>query len=86
MSARLTPGRLSPVELRGLVLLEEKAGGYWVDTYMLDPKDPDLSKPRGGKRFIHRDMCVKCQTVKLAHLDTGQCLFAPGSTFEETKP
>ena len=72
--------KIHPLKLRWLGLKEREAGGYWIDTGGYD------GTLRSGIRFIPRDTCVKCQTVKSAHLDTGQCLFAPGSSFEETKP
>lgn len=75
-------GHGEPVFKAALVALEQRAGGYWIDVPSGDLSTHTLS----DTRFIHRDMCVNCCSLRENHLDTGQCLFAPGSTFEETKP
>lgn len=77
-------GNLRPAEEATLHALEQQAGGYWVDAPSMDLGTHTIT----DTRFIHRDMCVKCCSLRRDHLDTGtslQCLFAP-STFEETKP
>ena len=69
---------------------ERLSGGYWVSAPDEGQRTVDAMMKRiaafAGKRFIPRDTCVKCDSHKRDHLDSGQCLFVPGCTFEETKP
>lgn len=74
-----------PLLMAGIRGLEERAGGYWIDTTSMDLGTHSLA----DTRFIHRDMCVRCCSLRKDHVEIDaqlRCLFAPGSTFEETKP
>lgn len=67
---------LAAPKLAILRAMERRAGGYYVDSSVLN----------ATVRFVPRDTCVNCGSQKEEHLESGQCLFIPGGTFEETKP